>query len=69
MGDSEVRVIGLDFDALDGLDRVRDVCVVDERAVPGGNDKDASKIKMSKVSLFFQEIDQFDIAILAKVSL
>ena len=34
--DPEVRVIGFDFDALDGLDRVRDVGVVGERAVPGG---------------------------------
>jgi len=32
--DSEVRVIGLGLDTLDGLDRVRDVSVVDERTVP-----------------------------------
>ena len=34
--DPEVRVVGLDLDALDGLDRVRDVGVVDERAIPCG---------------------------------
>jgi len=70
MGNPEVRVIGLDLDALDGLDRVRNVCVVDERAVPGEDNKDtASRVKMGKVSLFFQEVDEFDITILAKVPL
>ena len=42
MGNPEVRVIGLDLDALDGLDRVRDIRVVDERAVPGGGGKDTT---------------------------
>jgi hypothetical protein len=30
----QVGVIGLSFDPLNGLDRVRDVRVVDERTVP-----------------------------------
>ena len=34
MGDPEVRIVGLDLDGLDRLDRVRDVGVVDERTVP-----------------------------------
>ena len=36
MRDPELRVAGFDLDALDGIDRVRDVGVVDERAVPDG---------------------------------
>ena len=68
MSDPEVRVIGLDFDPLDGLDRVRDVRVVDERTVPnGGAIRMTSKMKIDEVSLFFQEVDKFDIAVLAKV--
>ena len=35
--DPEDRVIGVGPDALDGLDRVRDDGVVDERAVPNGS--------------------------------
>jgi len=35
VGDPEVRVVGLSLYALDGLGRVRDVGVVDERTVPG----------------------------------
>lgn len=34
MGDPEVGVVGLDLDTLDGFDGVRDVGIVDERAVP-----------------------------------
>lgn len=34
MGNPEVRVIGLSLDALNSLDRVRDVSVVDECTVP-----------------------------------
>ena len=34
--DPEVHVVGLDLDALNGLDCIRDVGVVDKRAVPGG---------------------------------
>ena len=34
--DPEVRIVGFDLDALGSLDRVRDVGVVDESAVPGG---------------------------------
>ena len=36
VGNPEVRVIGLDLDVFDGLDRVRDVRVVDESTVPDG---------------------------------
>ena len=35
--DPEVCVIGLDLGVLDGLHRVRDVGVVDDRTVPDGN--------------------------------
>ena len=70
VGDPEVRVVGLDLDALDGLDRVRDVRVVDERAVPDEDGKDTtSTIKIGKISLFFQEVDELDITILAEVPL
>lgn len=34
--DSEVRVIGLGLDGLYGLDRIRDISVIDERTVPEG---------------------------------
>lgn len=35
VGDPEVCIIGLNLDAIDSLDRIRDVSVVDERTVPG----------------------------------
>ena len=70
VGNPEVRIIGLDLDALDGFDRVRDVRVIDERAIPDEDCKDTtSKVKAGKVSLFFQEVDEFDVTILAKVPL
>ena len=64
--DPEARVVGLGLDAFDGLDRVRDVGVVDERAVP---DRRASEGKRGRTSLFFQELDEFNITQLVEVPL
>lgn len=67
--DPEVRVIGLGLDGLDGLDRVRDVGVVDERAVPV-HVVSMQLLERGRASLlFFQEVYELDIAILAKVPL
>lgn len=67
--DPEVRVIGLGLDTLDSFDRVRDVGVVDERTIPDEEtvSMQLQERKTNKVLLFFQEVDEFDIAILAKV--
>lgn len=68
--DSEVRVVRLGLDALDGLNRVRDVGVVDERTVPDEVIVNATpRTRTDKIPLFFQKVDKFDIAILAKVPL
>ena len=68
--DPKVRVVGLDLDALDDLDRIRDVGVVDERAVPDGK---AISIRDQRskwgVLLFFQEVDEFNVTKLPKVPL
>ena len=71
MRDPEVRVAGLDLDALNGLDRVRDGwCSRRTRSSWRRCGKyTRSKMEMGDVSLFFQEVDELSVTKLAKIPL